>query len=177
MFIALSTVVSITFLPTTLLYFRYIHYCSSQLPVTSVLPKISIITSVTLTILATLTLPLLTIFDFERHQSAHLVPLPTTFIAYIFAAVFLCMYAWIVLHPFQKRCRTPTEDVAAASRSALVTSLILKIVLVLIELGLIVIFAVLNQIYYNVAGVLEWLIAGVFGVYIGSFVADFWITR
>lgn len=128
-------------------------------------------TSIVFTIIATFTLPLLTILDLEHYQNVHLVLLRVTFTVHFLAAGFLCVYTWVVLEPFRKKRRTTD------SRSSLANFLLIKIALISIGLFLAIIFAVLDQDDFDAAGALEWIIAGDFGVYMASFVADFVVMK
>lgn len=104
---------------------------------------------------------LLTIFDDKNHDRLHNIFLGVFIIGYIVSAIFICWeYQRLGIH--------------YRHHSVLRISFWIKLFFIITEICLAIAFAVCSKKHiYNVAAILEWIVAFVYCIYVASFFIDF----
>ncbi|KAF2016025.1 hypothetical protein BU24DRAFT_492192 [Aaosphaeria arxii CBS 175.79] len=160
LFIAMSTVTVVTF-DIAFILERWLRHTGRLTPNTSIWQKIYSGLSIVAAIVGAAGLILLSIFDALRHNRLHNIFLGVFIAGYIVSAIFICWeYQRLGIH-FREH-------------SVLRYSFWIKLSFILIEVALAIAFGVTQKTdRYNVAAVLEWVIAFVFFFYVLSFFIDF----
>ncbi|KAK7536662.1 putative FK506 suppressor Sfk1 [Phyllosticta citricarpa] len=159
MFIAMSAVTVVSF-DLVFIFERWLRHSGRLHPNTSWFQKICSIICIIAAIAGAAGLILLSIFDTKRHPSLHDAFLVLFIAGYIISAIAICVeYQRLGVHH---------------RRTILHVSFWMKIGFIIIELGLAIAFGVMNQQNrYNMAAILEWVIALIFTFYVWSFFVDF----
>ncbi|KAI8935895.1 hypothetical protein NX059_007408 [Plenodomus lindquistii] len=140
---------------------RYLRHTNRLAPNTSQWQKINSACATIFAIIGAAGLILLTIFDNRDHNRLHNIFLGVFIVAYVISAIFICWeYQRLGVHHRQ--------------HSILAISFWIKLFFIITEVGLAIGFAVCSkQDYYNTAAILEWIVAFIFCIYVGSFFIDF----
>lgn len=159
LFIAGSVVTTI-FLDASFISERCLRHSGSLVPNTSAFQKTMSGLSMAFAVLGTAGLILLSIFDTLRHPNLHDIFLLLFIAGYIFSAIFVCAeYQRLGVHFREHRI--------------LRASFWTKLSFIILEVLLTIAFASCTfKGAYNVAAVLEWIIAFIFTFYVGSFFID-----
>jgi hypothetical protein len=161
LFIA-GSVLTTVFLDIGFALDRWLRHRGRLVPNGTIKEKVFSALGIVFALLGTAGLILLSIFDTVRHPKLHRVFLLLFVLGYLLSAVFLCCEFWVL----GKKNR---------DHRVLRTSFWLKLVFIIVEFTLAVVFAVMLFRHNNdVAGVLEWIIALIFTLYVVSFALDLW---
>lgn len=160
MFIAMSTATVVIF-DLAFIFERYLRHTNRLAPNTSHWQKVNSACATIFAIAGAAGLILLTIFDNRNHNRLHNVFLAVFIICYIISAIFICWeYQRLGVHHRQ--------------HSILRISFWLKLFFIITEVCLVVAFAVCARLRVRtVAAILEWIVAFIFCIYVGSFFIDF----
>lgn len=160
MFIAMSAATVVTF-DLAFIFERYLRHTNRLAPNTSNWQKLYSFCATAFAVGGAAGLILLTIYDNRNHNRLHNIFLAVFIGGYIISAIFIC---W----EYQRL------GVRHRQHSILRTSFWLKLFFIITELGLVIAFAVCaRQDIWNVAAILEWIVAFVFCIYVASFFIDF----
>lgn len=155
-------VLTTVFLDVSFLSDRWLRHRGRLVPNTTRGEKILSGLTIFWSLIGTIGLILLSIFDTARHPTLHDLFLGFFIIGYLLAAIFIC---W----EYQRLgVRNPEHKILAVS-------FWIKLAFVLITIGLaipFIIFTVRGREGKNVAAILEWVIALVFSFYVFSFYVD-----
>lgn len=160
MFIAMSAVTVVSF-TLSFLFERWLRHAGRLAANTSTWQKVYSICASVAAIVGAAGLILLTIFDNKNHNRLHNIFLGVFIIAYIVSAIFICWeYQRLGIH--------------YREHSVLRISFWIKLFFIITEICLAIAFAVCSkQHVYNVAAVLEWIVAFIYCFYVFSFFIDF----
>ncbi|KAF2831982.1 hypothetical protein CC86DRAFT_280767 [Ophiobolus disseminans] len=160
MFIALSAASVITF-DLAFLFERYLRHTGKLARNTSHWQKVYSACATIAAIAGAAGLILLTIFDNKNHNKLHNIFLCVFIGGYIISAIFICWeYQRLGIHYRQ--------------HSILRISFWVKLAFIFLEIALVIAFGVCSKMdKWNVAAVLEWIIAFLYCFYVLSFFMDF----
>lgn len=160
MFITMSAVTVLTF-DLAFILERYLRHAGRLTPNTSTWQKANSACATIAAIVGAAGLILLSIFDTKRHNRLHNIFLGVFIIGYIVSAIFICWeYQRLGIHYRQ--------------HSVLRMSFWMKLFFILAEIALAIAFGVTSKTHkWNVAAILEWIIAFLYGFYVISFFVDF----
>ena len=158
LFIA-GSVVTTLFLDASFLADRWLRHKGTLVPNTSLAEKILSVIAILGSVVGTVGLICLSIFDTVRHTMLHDIFLALFIIGYVVSAIFLC---------------AEYQRLGAKHRQhrILRLSFWVKLAFVLIEIALAVVFGVTNRSQRNVAAVTEWVIALIYTFWVLSFLID-----
>jgi len=160
LFIAMSAATVVTF-DLAFIFERYLRHSNRLAPNTSPWQKVCSACATLFAIAGAAGLILLTIFDNRNHNRLHNIFLAVFIVGYIISAIFIC---W----EYQRL------GVRHRQHSILRTSFWIKLFFIITEICLAIAFGVCSkQNIWNVAAVLEWIVAFVYCIYIASFFIDF----
>lgn len=160
MFIAMSAVTVVTF-DLAFLFERWLRHTNKLHPNTSNWQKFYSVCATVAAIVGAAGLILLTIFDCKNHNTLHNIFLCVFIGGYIISAIFIC---W----EYQRLGVHYRED------SILRISFWIKLFFIIAEVCLVIAFGVCSKTHkWNVAAVLEWIVAYVYCLYVASFFVDF----
>ncbi|KEZ39725.1 Frag1/DRAM/Sfk1 family protein [Scedosporium apiospermum] len=161
LFIA-GCVITTVFLDLSFASDWWLRHRGRLVPNTTVGEKVFSGLSIVFAIIGTVGLIMLSIFDTANHQRLHNIFLGLFIGGYLISAIFICL-------EYRRLRRNHREH------RILRTSFHIKLGFVLLELALIISFAVCSRIKKrNAAAVLEWVIAFIFSAYVFSFIVDLW---
>lgn len=160
LFITMSAVVVVSF-DLAFIFERWLRHAGRLTPNTSIWQKIYSGCALVAAIAGAAGLILLSVFDTRRHNRLHNIFLAVFIIGYIISAIFICWeYQRLGIHYRQ--------------HSVLRISFWMKLFFILAEVALAIAFGVTSRKHiFNVAAVLEWVVAFLFGFYVISFFVDF----
>ncbi|KAF1836566.1 hypothetical protein BDW02DRAFT_493206 [Decorospora gaudefroyi] len=160
MFIAMSAVTVVTF-SLAFVFERWLRHKGRLVANTSKWQKIYSVCATVTAIIGAAGLILLTVFDAKRHNQLHDAFLGVFIIAYIISAIFICWeYQRLGVH--------------YREHSILRISFWIKLFFIIAEIGLAIAFGICSrQHIWNVAAVLEWVVAFIYCLYVFSFFIDF----
>ncbi|XP_014561442.1 hypothetical protein COCVIDRAFT_11934 [Bipolaris victoriae FI3] len=164
MFIAMSVVTVVTF-DCAFIFERWLRHTNKLRPNTSNWQKLYSVCATVAAVAGAAGLILLTIFDCKRHNTLHNIFLVVFIASYIISAIFICWeYQRLGVHYREE--------------SILRISFWIKLFFIIFELCLVIAFGVCSkQDKWNVAAVLEWIIAFTYCFYVASFFIDFLPAR
>ncbi|GJC93781.1 Frag1/DRAM/Sfk1 family protein [Colletotrichum higginsianum IMI 349063] len=153
-------VITTIFLDLSFFSDRWLRHRGRLVPNTSTGEKILYGFTIFFAIVGTVGLICLSIFDTYRHKNLHLLFLLFFMGGYLLSAIFIC---W----EYQRL------GIKYPEHRSLAASFWIKLVFILVELVLAIAFIVCNfREIYNVAAILEWVVAFIFSFYIFSFTVD-----
>jgi hypothetical protein len=160
MFIAMSAVTVVTF-DLAFIFERYLRHTGKLAPNTSVWQKVYSACATIAAIVGAAGLILLTIFDTKRHNKLHNIFLGVFILGYVVSAIFICWeYQRLGIHYRQ--------------HSVLRISFWIKLFFIIAEVCLAIAFGVCSKKHiWNVAAVLEWIVAFIYCIYVISYFVDF----
>lgn len=160
MFIAMSAVTVVSF-TLSFLFERWLRHAGRLHQNTSNWQKLYSVCASVAAIIGAAGLILLTIFDCKNHNRLHNIFLAVFIIGYIVSAIFICWeYQRLGIH--------------YRDHSVLRISFWIKLFFIITEICLAIAFGVCSkQGVYNVAAVLEWVVAFIYCFYVLSFFIDF----
>jgi len=160
MFIAMSAVTVVSF-TLSFLFERWLRHAGRLHQNTSNWQKLYSICASIAAIVGAAGLILLTIFDCKNHNRLHNIFLAVFIIGYIVSAIFICWeYQRLGIH--------------YREHSVLRISFWIKLFFIITEICLAIAFAVCSKKdIWNVAAVLEWVVAFIYCLYVLSFFIDF----
>jgi hypothetical protein len=160
MFIAMSAVTVVTF-DFAFIFERWLRHSGKLAANTSHWQKIYSICATIAAVVGAAGLILLTIFDCKNHDRLHNIFLGVFIIGYIVSAIFICWeYQRLGIH--------------YREHSILRISFWIKLFFILAEICLAIAFGVCSKKgIWNVAAILEWIVAFVYCLYVFSFFIDF----
>ncbi|KAH7077294.1 Frag1/DRAM/Sfk1 family-domain-containing protein [Paraphoma chrysanthemicola] len=160
MFIAMSAITVVTF-DLAFIFERWLRHTGKLARNTSVWQKVNSGFATVTAIIGAAGLILLTIFDNLRHNTLHNIFLCVFIGGYIISAIFIC---W----EYQRL------GIRYREYSILAYSFWIKLTFIIVEVCLVIAFGVCSkQHVYNVAAVLEWIVAFFYCFYVASFFLDF----
>ncbi|KAF2093428.1 hypothetical protein NA57DRAFT_81355 [Rhizodiscina lignyota] len=179
-FISLATTTALTFVPIVIAHLCCWTSEDRSLRKSSVLRILSTI-SIILILLGSACLIGLTVLDLQHHFNVHYALLSASLPGYFFSGVLLCVHDYLRLRHQRCRQNQHSEDeeksMVQDSQSPPVKpkALGFRVAVLSVEFVLLTLFSAFcwGNIFYNAAGVIEWCVVGIFGVYIGSFAMDF----
>lgn len=160
LFITMSAVTVLTF-DLAFILERWLRHAGRLTRNTSTWQKVNSACATIAAIAGAAGLILLSIFDTKRHNRLHNIFLGVFIIGYIVSAIFICWeYQRLGIHYRQ--------------HSVLRLSFWMKLFFILAEVALAVAFGVTSKTHkWNIAAILEWVIAFLYGFYVISFFVDF----
>lgn len=153
-------VLTTVLLDTSFLSDRWLRHRGRLVPNTTLSEKVLSGFTILWALVGTVGLVCLSIFDTARHPRLHDVFLGLFIVGYLLSAIFICAeYQRLGVHNPQHR--------------VLAVSFWVKLAFIIVTVCLAVPFVVMNRLEnWNVAAVLEWVIAFVFSFYVFSFYVD-----
>ncbi|KAF6827426.1 frag1 dram sfk1 family protein [Colletotrichum plurivorum] len=153
-------VITAVFLDLSFFSDRWLRHKGRLAPNTSAGEKVLFGLTIVFALVGTVGLVCLSIFDTYRHGRLHLLFLLLFIAGYLISAIFIC---W----EYQRLGKKYPEH------RSLAASFWIKLVFILVEFSLAVAFIACNFLRrYDVAAILEWIVAFVFSFYIWSFMVD-----
>ncbi|RYP77076.1 hypothetical protein DL771_001366 [Monosporascus sp. 5C6A] len=153
-------IVTTLFLDLSFAADRFLRHRGRLVPNVSVREKVFFGLTIVFAVVGTVGLTCLSGFDTLRYQQLHNIFLVLFIGGYLLSAIFICA-------GFQRLGKTYRQH------RCLTYSFWIKLVFILVELGLLVAFGVtMRYRLYDVAAILEWVIALIFSLYVFSFFVD-----
>lgn len=141
---------------------RWLRHQRRLAPNTSLSEKILSGLCMIFAVVGTVGLCCLSGFDTYRHKRLHDIFLACFIGGYWFSAVFICA-------EYQRLGKKYRQH------RTLRLSFWIKLVFIILELALVVVFGVMNVTgHYNLAAIFEWIVSFVFTFYVLSFIVDLW---
>ncbi|EED12175.1 protein SFK1, putative [Talaromyces stipitatus ATCC 10500] len=145
------------------------------------------ILSILFSLVGATNLILLTIFDTARYTSAHQLLLPISISSHILGCLILCIWTMLCLRQYRAQRLSKYGGIYSGDKFTVelytpqipisLPSLAIKSVIVVIEIGLVALFAVMSwwlEMFDN-AAVLEWVVVLMFAGYMLCLIVDLWV--